>query len=66
MVTIEEAQLTGQIHEQTENSLSSVKIIRNSKGYNFEIKVYDENAWKACSMAEEIEEKLRRKYGNNS
>ena len=66
MTTIEEAQLTGQIHEQTGNSLSSVKIIRNSKRCNFEIKIYDENPWKACSIAEEIEDKLRRKYGNNS
>ena len=63
-MTPEEAQLTGSVNEKTENSLSSVKIIKNSKGYNFEIKVYDENAWKACSIAEEIEEKLRRKYGN--
>jgi len=65
-MTPEEAHETGIANEKTENSLSSVKIIKNSKGYNFEIKVYDENPWKACSIAEEIEDKLRRKYGNNS
>lgn len=50
------------IHEQK----SSVKVTKNSKGYNWEVKVYDEDPDKALTKQIEIEGKLQKRYGDNS
>jgi len=63
MPTFEEAQLTGQSNQETENNLSSVKISHNSKGTTWEIKVKNENAWRASDVAQKIDAELRKKYG---
>lgn len=46
-----------------ENNLSSVKLIRNSKGYNWEIKVYDSNPEIAMNTTIDIDERLKVRYG---
>ena len=46
-----------------DNARSSVKIIRNSKGITWEIKVYHEDPHKALEISEEIHKKLMEKYG---
>jgi len=64
MPTFEEAQLTGQANQEIENNLSSVKISHNSKGTTWEIKVKNENAWRASDVAQKIDAELRKRYGN--
>ena len=64
-MTPEEAQLEGKANTEVENNLSSVKLIRNSKGYNWEVKIYDPNPEIAANTAMDIEERLRNKYGVN-
>ena len=66
METMEEAQLTGQANQVIENNLSSVKIIRNSKGITWEVKVKAEDPFKAALVANEIHEGLERKYHGNT
>lgn len=61
---MEESQLTGQANQEIENNLSSVKIAHNSKGTTWEIKVKNENAWRASDVAQKIDAELRKKYGN--
>lgn len=63
MVTLEEASLIGQANAEVENTLSSVKIIKNTKGYNWEVKIYDENPEIAKNTAMDINEQLQKKYG---
>lgn len=63
MVSPEEAALTGQANAEVENNLSSVKIIKNTKGYNWEIKIYDENPEIAVNTVMDLEERLQKKYG---
>jgi len=60
----EEAQATGEANHLIENNLSSVKISHNSKGTTWEIKVKNENAWRASDVAKKIDEDLRKRYGN--
>lgn len=62
-MTPDEAKTIGEAYQEIENTLSSVKLIRNSKGYNWEVKIYDENPEIAANTAIEIEEKLQKKYG---
>jgi len=64
MTTLEEQQLIGQANQEIENNLSSVKIAHNSKGTTWEIKVKNENAWRAKEVACKIDEDLRKRYGN--
>lgn len=63
-MTPEEAQLTGQANQEIENNLSSVKIIQNTKGVNFEVKVKHEDPFKASEVAQKIYDDLRYKYVN--
>ncbi len=42
---------------------SSVKVTRNSKGYTWEVKVYDKDADKALDKMIELELKVAEKYG---
>ena len=63
-MTPEEAQLTGQANQMIENNLSSVKIIRNSKGTTWEIKCKHENPFVALDTARKIDEELRKIYGS--
>lgn len=46
-----------------ENNLSSVKISKNSKGTTWEIKAKHEDAYKALTIAQEIDKQLRDIYG---
>lgn len=62
-MTPDEAQLTGQANQEIENNLSSVKISHNSKGTTWEIKVKNENAWRASDVAQKIDAELRKRYG---
>jgi hypothetical protein len=48
-----------------ENNLSSVKIIKNTKGYNWEIKCKHEDVFKALATTQEIDKQLRDIYGTN-
>jgi hypothetical protein len=62
-MTPEEAQLTGTANQMIENNLSSVKIIHNTKGTNWEIKVKHEDPYKAALVAGDIDKGLSEKYG---
>lgn len=63
MVSLEEAAMIGQANAEVENNFSSVKIIHNSKGTNWEIKIYDANPEIAYNTSIDIDERLRNKYG---
>lgn len=63
-ITPEEAQHIGTMNRESENNLSSVKITRNSKGVTWEIKAKHEDAYKALSVAQDIDKQLRTQYGN--
>jgi len=47
----------------TTEQRSSIKVIRNTKGYNWEIKVYDDDPDKALDKTIELEIKCAEKYG---
>ena len=49
--------------EQTFEQKSSVKVTRNSKGYNWEVKVYDVDADKALDKTIALELRCQEKYG---
>ena len=49
--------------EQTLQQKSSVKVKRNSRGYNWEVKVYDDNAEAAMKETFRLEEACEKKYG---
>ena len=59
---MEESQEVGEANRLIENNLSSVKIIRNSKGVTWELKVKAEDPYKAVLVANEIHEGLERRY----
>lgn len=59
----EEAQLEGDANQMAENTLSSVEITKNSKGYNWKIKAKHEDAYKAMAIAQEIDKQLKDIYG---
>lgn len=63
MTTPEEAQLQGTANQMGENNLSSVKIMKNSKGTTREVKAKHEDAYKAFAVAQEIDKQLRKLYG---
>jgi len=50
--------------EQTLQQKSSVKVSRNSRGYNWEVKVYDDDVDKALREMIRIEGDCEKKYGN--
>jgi hypothetical protein len=62
-MTPEEAQLNGDAAQMGENELSSVKIIKNSRGTTWEIKAKHTDAYKALAIATEIDTELRQIYG---
>ena len=41
---------------------SSVKLIKNSKGYNWEIKIYNENIEEMLKEIEAVDNELKSKY----
>ena len=45
-------------------SQSSVKLIKNSKGYNWEIKIYADDIKEEMQTLEDIDSKMKEKYGN--
>lgn len=47
-------------------STSSVKLIKNTKGYNWEIKIYNENTDEMMNQLLSIEEKLKSVYGEKN
>lgn len=47
----------------TAESKSSVKVIRNTKGYNWEVKCYDEDPDKALEATIRLELKCQEAYG---
>lgn len=65
-MTPEEAQAIGEANHLIENNLSSVKIIHNSKGTTWEIKVKHEDANKAKGVAMLIDKDLRDRYENRT
>ena len=46
----------------TQEQKSSVKVTRNTKGYNWEIKVYDDDPDKALDKTIELELKCQKTY----
>jgi len=57
---VEDIENTQQV---TMEQKSSVKVTKNSKGYNWEVKVYDDNPDKALEKMIELELKCSEKYG---
>ena len=51
--------------ENTEKQTSSIKLIKMSKGYNWEIKVYNDDLNIAKTRIEELDNFFRAKWGNN-
>ena len=53
--------------ENTQNVIadqkSSVKVTKNSKGFTYEVKIYDNDPDKAFEKAIELERKCAEKYG---
>jgi len=49
--------------EQTLQQKSSIKVIKNSRGYNWEVKVYDDDADLALSKTIALEKICVEKYG---
>ena len=47
----------------TTEQKSSVKVSRNTKGYTYEVKVYDNDPDKALTKIIELESKCAEKYG---
>lgn len=47
----------------TAESRSSVKVIKNTKGYNWEVKCYDEDPDKALAATIRLEKKCQEEYG---
>ena len=47
----------------TQEQKSSVKVTRNSKGYTWEVKVYDKDPDKAFEKTAELELKCYNKFG---
>jgi hypothetical protein len=62
---MEESQFKGDADRMGENKLSSVKIIKNSKGTTWEIKAKHENPWMALTIAQAIDTQLRDIYETN-
>lgn len=50
--------------EQTVIGRSSVEVKKNSKGYTWSVKVYDDDVNKACDKAIALEIKCQNKYGD--
>lgn len=61
-MTPEEAQFTGEANKMIENNLSSVKIIKNTKGTTWEVKCKHDNPFIALESAKAIDEELRKQY----
>jgi len=49
--------------EFTQEQRSSVKVVRNTKGYNWEVKVYDDDPDKALETTIRLELKCQEIYG---
>ena len=49
--------------EEVERNKSSVKVTHNSKGYNWEVKVYDDDPDKALETTIRLEKKCEQEYG---
>ena len=47
----------------TQEQRSSVKVVRNTKGYNWEIKVYNDDPDKALETTIRLENKCQEIYG---
>ena len=62
MTNMEEAKEEGLANQQTENNLSSVKIIKNSKGYNWEIKVKHIDPYVAMEVSQIIDSRMQERY----
>lgn len=65
-IGIEKDQMAEEIEntqEQTHEQKSSVKVSKNSRGYNWEVKVYDDDVDKALSGLIRIEQECQKKYG---
>jgi hypothetical protein len=55
-------QFTKQTEQATETGTSSVSLVKNSKGVNIGVKVYDQNPIIAEELAVEIFNRLDKKY----
>jgi len=50
--------------KETNESRDSIKLIKNTKGYNWEIKLYSEEAgFDLIDTIEELNEKMKSKFG---
>ena len=49
--------------EFTAEQRSSVKVVRNTKGYNWEVKVYNDDPGKALETTIRLEKKCQEIYG---
>lgn len=56
---------TKQTEQTTETGVSSVSLVKNSKGVNIGVKVYNENPTEAKDRAETLFDALSKKYSDN-
>jgi len=61
----ETKQFTKQTEQVTETGTSSVSLVKNSKGVNIGVKVYDSDPIKAETLAEEIFDRQIKKYSED-
>jgi len=47
----------------TQESRSSVKVSKNTKGYNWDVKVYHDDPEEAFNIAQRLEKKCEETYG---
>lgn len=61
--TMEEARAEGLMNASLDNSLSSVELARNSKGYTWKVKAYAKDINEAKAQVEGINADFEAKYG---
>lgn len=57
---------TKQTEQVIETGTSSVSIVKNSKGVNFTVKVYDTDPTTAEQLAQDIFDRLEQKYSTSA
>ena len=65
-MTDENKSLILNVNDVLNTSESSVKLTQTSKGVNWEIKIYNSNPETAFTIAEELFNRCKEKYGGNT
>ena len=59
------SKMENEIETQSEKSISSFELTKNSKGYNWKIKVYNEDIEEAIKKAEKANEYAKSQWSEN-